>query len=60
MMTDSKIYKQQDDDKSPVNSTGIEYANICWQMLCSELILLQKQILRAKTIGVNMQSGYTK
>lgn len=60
MMTDSKIYKQQDDDKSLVNSTGIEYANICWQMLCSKLILLQKQILRAKTIGVNMQNGYTK
>lgn len=42
MVNDNKICKKQDDDKSPVNSTGLEYASICWQMLLSKLILLKK------------------
>lgn len=43
MMNDSKICKQQEDDKSPVNSMGLEYANIGWQMLLSKLILFKKK-----------------
>lgn len=43
MMNDSKICKQQADDKSPVNSVGLEYANIGWQMLLSKLILFKKK-----------------
>lgn len=51
MMNDSKICKQQEDDKSPVNSMGLEYANIGWQMLLSKLILFKKKkILRAKKV----------